>query len=146
MHRAIHINLPSPAVLISVFAVCMKKHWVLPWLHKRCQVKTNQIIQICRLIWVFCGVEMWFFEDFVVPRLDCEVFTNWATSWQNQQIECAPSEDSDQPGHPPSRIRVFTVHTMGSLGPKVSSCRQWRLIRLGRYPGWSESSLGTYAI
>ena len=29
--------------------------------------------------------------------------------WQNQQSECAPSEDSDQPGHPPSVIRVFTV-------------------------------------
>ena len=26
---------------------------------------------------------------------------NWATSWQIQQNECAPSEDSDQPGHPP---------------------------------------------
>ena len=24
--------------------------------------------------------------------------------------DCAPSEDSDQPGHPPSRIRVFSVH------------------------------------
>ena len=22
---------------------------------------------------------------------------NWATAWQNQQNECAPSEDSDQP-------------------------------------------------
>ena len=34
----------------------------------------------------------------------------WATIWQNQQSECAPSEDSDQPGHPPSLIRVFAVH------------------------------------
>ena len=33
----------------------------------------------------------------------------WAASWQNQQSECAPSEDSDQPGHPPSLIRVFAV-------------------------------------
>ena len=33
----------------------------------------------------------------------------WATSWQNQQCGCAPSEDSDQPGHPPSLIRVFAV-------------------------------------
>ena len=33
----------------------------------------------------------------------------WATSWQNQQSECAPSEDSDQPGHLPSLIRDFTV-------------------------------------
>ena len=33
----------------------------------------------------------------------------WATSWPNQQNDCAPREDSDQPGHPPSLIRVFTV-------------------------------------
>ena len=33
----------------------------------------------------------------------------WATTWQNQQNECAPSEDSDQLGHPPSLIRVFAV-------------------------------------
>ena len=38
----------------------------------------------------------------------------WATTWQNQQNECAPSEDSDQPGHPPSLIRVFAVRSMGS--------------------------------
>ena len=37
----------------------------------------------------------------------------WAAPWQNQQSECAPSEDSDQPGHPPSLIRVFAV------------CAQW---------------------
>ena len=28
----------------------------------------------------------------------------WTATWQNQQNECAPSEDSDQPGHPPSLI------------------------------------------
>ena len=41
-----------------------------------------------------------------------EVFTGvvWAASWQNQQSECAPSEVSDQPGLPPSLIRVFVVH------------------------------------
>ena len=33
----------------------------------------------------------------------------WAASWQNQQNDCAPSEDSDQPGHLPSLIRVFAV-------------------------------------
>ena len=35
--------------------------------------------------------------------------TKWAASWQNQQNGCAPSEDSDQPGHPPSLIIVFAV-------------------------------------
>ena len=38
-----------------------------------------------------------------------------------------PSEDSDQPGHPPSLYRVFAVRSMGSLGPKLSSCGQRRL-------------------
>ena len=33
-----------------------------------------------------------------------------------------------------------------SQGPKVSSCRQRRLIRLGKCPGWSESLLGAHAI
>ena len=28
---------------------------------------------------------------------------------KTQQNECVPSEDSDQPGHPPSQIRVFAV-------------------------------------
>ena len=33
----------------------------------------------------------------------------WVASWQNQRNDCAPSEDSEQPGHPPSLIRAFTV-------------------------------------
>ena len=33
----------------------------------------------------------------------------WAASWQNQQNDCAPSEDSDPPGHAPSLIRFFAV-------------------------------------
>ena len=57
----------------------------------------------------------------------------------------APSEDSDQHGHPPSVIRVFAVRSVGSSGPKLSSCGQRRhwsdwadeyctdIIRLG---GW----------
>ena len=28
-----------------------------------------------------------------------------------------PSEDSDEPGHPPSLIRVFAVHSMVAKGP-----------------------------
>ena len=51
----------------------------------------------------------------------------WAVTQQKQHNECAPSEDSDQPGHPLSLIRVFTLHSMGSKGPKLSSCRQRRL-------------------
>ena len=53
---------------------------------------------------------------------------------------CAPSEDSDQPGHPPSLIRVFSVHMR-----KAESTAK-PLMRLGGCPGWSESSLGTKVI
>ena len=47
---------------------------------------------------------------------------------------------------------VFAVCSMDNLGPKLSSCGQWRLwsdcglIRLGGCPGWSESSLGALVI
>ena len=44
------------------------------------------------------------------------VLTNrWAATWQNQQSECMPSEDSDQHGHPPSLIRVFAVRMKKAL-------------------------------
>ena len=33
---------------------------------------------------------------------------------KTNEMACAPSEDSDQPGHPPSLIRVFAVRLMGS--------------------------------
>ena len=33
---------------------------------------------------------------------------------KTNKIICVPSEDSDQPGHPPSLIRVLAVHSMGS--------------------------------
>ena len=38
-----------------------------------------------------------------------DIMSLWAKTWQNQQNECAPSKDSDQPGHPPSLTRVFAV-------------------------------------
>ena len=33
---------------------------------------------------------------------------------KTNEMACACSEDSDQPGHPPSLIRVFAVRLMGS--------------------------------
>ena len=37
------------------------------------------------------------------------VIHKWAATRQNQQNDCASSEDSDQPGHLPGLIRVFAV-------------------------------------
>ena len=33
---------------------------------------------------------------------------------KTNKMICAPSKESDQPGHPPSLIRVFPVRSMGS--------------------------------
>ena len=62
---------------------------------------------------------------------------------KTNKMACAASEDSDQPGHPPSLIRVFAVRMMKAL---TLSYPGKTLIRLGGCPGWSESSLGAYAI
>ena len=54
----------------------------------------------------------------------------WATTWQNQQNGCASSEDSDQPGHPPSLIRVFAARMKKPwvLSYPLSALRRPRLI------------------
>ena len=66
----------------------------------------------------------------------------WGATCQNQQSDCAPSEDSAQPGHPPSLIRVFVVRMKKSwvLSYPLSSQR------FGGCPGWSESSLGAQSL
>ena len=72
-------------------------------------------------------------------------WNNWAATWQNQQSDCAPSEDSDQPGHPPSLISLRCPREE-CLGPWLPSERTAKtLIRLGGCPGWSESSLGAHS-
>ena len=62
------------------------------------------------------------------------------------KMACAPSGYSDQPGHPPSLIRVFAVRLKKAWILSYPLSAQWRLIRLGRCPGWPESSLGAHAI
>ena len=72
-------------------------------------VQAYWVIVGCML---FCKFWCAFPHDFasVSPLVHDPIFSSvWATTWQNKQNECAPSEDSDQPGHPHSLIRVFAV-------------------------------------
>ena len=75
----------------------------------------------------------------------------WAATWQKQQNECVPSEDSDQPGHPPSLIRVFTILMKKPwvLSYPLSAQRRlrsaWASTAKTLIPGWSESSLGAHS-
>ena len=65
----------------------------------------------------------------------------WATSWQNQRNDCAPSEDSDQPVHPPRLMRVFAVRMK-----KACVLSYPMIAQRSGCPGWSDSSLGAHAI
>ena len=40
---------------------------------------------------------------------------------KTNKMTFVPSENSDQPGHPSSLIRVFAVRSLGSLGPNFAS-------------------------
>ena len=46
---------------------------------------------------------------------------------KTNKMTCAPSKDSDQPGHLCSLYRVFAVCSKGNWGTKISSCKQRRL-------------------
>ena len=50
-----------------------------------------------------------------------------AASWQNQQNDYVPSEDSDQPGHPPSLIPAKTLISLviRPVWSESSLCAQW---------------------
>ena len=103
--------------------------------HTACtKYKMNSIIRLVRV----CGHE----------HVRLMSIKKRAPSWQNQQCGCAPSEDSDQPGHsyqpghPPSLIRIFAVRMKKAWVLSYSLSAQRRLIRLGGCPGWFQSSLG----
>ena len=58
----------------------------------------------------------------------------WAATWQNQQNGCAPSEDSDQPGHPPSLISFFADRM------KIAWVLSYRMSAQRRFwPDWADA-------
>ena len=58
----------------------------------------------------------------------------WATTWQNPQSDRAPSECSDQPGHPPSLIRVFACAHWVAKGPSFLHADSEDSGQTGRMP------------
>ena len=66
-----------------------------------------------------------------------QIKTNVPEHNQTNKMICTSSQDSDKPGHPPSLIRVFSVHMRnpGVLGYRLSALQ--KLIGPARYPGLS---------
>ena len=91
-------HLPS---LIRVFAVRMKKDWVLSYpLSAQRRLWSDWVDAQADLLLgaqSFC----WFCHEVAHIALDLLPKSN--------KMACEHSEDSDQPGHPPSLIRVFAV-------------------------------------
>ena len=54
---------------------------------------------------------------------------------KTNKIACAPSEDSDQPGHPPSLIRVFAVRSVIAKDPSFLHADSEDSDQIGRMPG-----------
>ena len=71
-------------------------------------------------------------------------FVNESQHSKTNKMTCASSEDSYQPGHPPSLIRVFAVHMKKGWILSYSQSTQQRL--WCGCPIWSESSLGAHVI
>ena len=57
------------------------------------------------------------------------VLCNWIEPHRDKtnKMACAPSEDSDQPGHPPSLIRVFAIRLKKAWILSYPLSTQWRL-------------------
>ena len=77
--------------------------------------------------WSPCMVHVWliYLKHNAFNSCWCRIEHIWAASWENQQNDCAPSEDSDQPGHP------STWRKLGSLATHWAHSED--SIRLG---GW----------
>ena len=56
--------------------------------------------------------EIWYNVKSLKGRIAARIADELPRDKTNKMIY-APSEDSDQPGHPPSLIRVFAVCSMG---------------------------------
>ena len=101
----------------------------------------------CQLFWKFHGRESAkmtifnrLFKQSCVRSKSYDNFHRgdvWKFIWfespydKTNKMACAPSEDSDQPGHLPSLIRVFTVCMKEPWVLSYPLSAQWRLIRLG---------------
>ena len=80
--------------------------WGVVLLYSYVSKNVDSIANRSSLIWVVTAA----CPDLSAQILRSMQYNRWAASWQNQQnMACAPSKDSDQPGHQPSLIRVFAV-------------------------------------
>ena len=77
--------------------------------------------------WYFNVKKVGFHNSVRKKKKNAVIVDKWGATWQNQQNEYMPSEDSDQPGHPPSLIRDLAVRMKKPLVLCYPVGAQWRL-------------------
>ena len=102
---------PCKMVVRKHFSLCLRLVW------ETCKMVVRKHFSLClRLAWhVMEPVSNAFAGSLSVQSLVLCYWNVLATTFEpphdkTNKMACAPSEDSDHPGHPPSLIRVFVVH------------------------------------
>ena len=85
------------------------------------------------LIWIYIVCPDLSVQKLSIITVSVKHKDKWAATRQNQQSDCAPSEDSDQPGHPPSDQHLRCPHEE-SLGPQLPIERIAKTDQTGRIP------------
>ena len=88
----------------------------------------------CTKLQQYWPYNQWFTSpsDNFSPKVKTEKVCDDETQFEpphdkTNKMTCAPSEDSDQPGHPPSLIRVFAVRMKNHWALNYLLSAQWRL-------------------
>ena len=102
-------------------------------------VKTKTFLQnnngggesVTYIIRIMCGSSM---------RMECHYMYYMLSKYEPQHdktnnMVCAPSEDSDQPGHPPSLIRVLACAQWVAKDPSFLRADREDSDQTGRMPG-----------
>ena len=82
------------------------------WTSSPGRIKTGQRVSVwgwyCHILFFFlCLFTVSFLQIYnIYGKYKLTHADTWATPWQHQQNQRAPSEDSDQPGYPPSLISL----------------------------------------
>ena len=73
-------------------------------------------------------------------------YTKWATTWQNQENECAPAKTQISLGIRPVWSESSLCAQWVARDPTFLHAEAKTLIRMGGCPGWADSTLGAHAI
>ena len=123
-----------PHTLIRGFAVRMKKPWVLSYpLSAQQRFWSNWAAAQAdlSLCWAQARFDVFVMLWLILSSAVVLQSSNEPPRDKTNKMACAPSEDPDQPGHPPSLIRVFAVHLKKARILSYPLGGQRRLIRLG---------------